>query len=211
MVNVTVGNCLRVLDVLGCPHMHVPRCNIFKGQPVMDEVRDDLLLDACRAQSLADFAGSEMFLRIYDDVMRMVSEAAEYLELDAVIERKRVQEKMAPVFACESMRLTTRLMQVTAWLLAMRAVKGGELTREDFVARNYRLGSREVCLGGPVRGAGLLPPRLIELLGVSKLLYERVLRLDEQVFSGTGQQGSANPVGLQRNRIEQAFSLHAKA
>lgn len=172
----------------------------------MDEIQENLLHDTASAQSLADFAGSEMFLRIYDDVMGMVREAADYLELDAVIERKRMLDKLAPVFACESMRLTTRLMQVTAWLLAMRAVKGGELTRADFAARNYRLGSREVCLGGPVRGAGLLPPRLIELLGISKRLYEQVLRLDELVFSGTEPPEHANPVGLQHNRIEKAFS-----
>lgn len=176
----------------------------------MDKIRDAMIEKSGVQQSLKDFASSELFMRVYDEVMRMVREAADYLELEAVIERKRMAGNMAPVFACESMRLTTRLMQVTAWLLAMRAVKNGELTREDFSTLNYRLGSREVCLGGPVRGAALLPMRLTELLGVTRQLYERVLRLDEQLFYETGQTTGANPVIAQHSRIEQAFAVKAE-
>lgn len=156
-------------------------------------------------QSVVSFANSGMFDRIYNQTMVMVRESANYLELEGVIERQRAPEKLAPIYACESMRLTTRLLQVTAWLLALRALKGGELTAEEYVARNYRLGSREVCLGGPVRGAGLLPPRLIELLALSRQMYERVSRLDQLLFGEPAQAALENPVNAQLYRLEQAF------
>lgn len=172
----------------------------------MDEPADRVVEDIESGHSVASFANSDMFDRVYHQSMRLVREVADYLELEGVIDRKRSPEKLAPVFACESMRMTTRLMQVTAWLLALRAVKGGELTLEEYAARDYRLGSRTVCLGAPVRGAGLLPARLVELLGASRALYERVLRLDELLFGETAQAVDANPVNTHRNRIEQAFA-----
>jgi len=153
------------------------------------------------------FAASELFFRIYDQSMAMVREAADYLEVEGAIERRDLSQQMGAVYACESMRLTTRLMQISAWLLAMRAVRQGELTPGDIDARGFRLGAREVCLGGPVRGAGLLPVRLINLLEASKRLYERVARLDQLLFADTGRMPAHNAVVAQIGRIEQAFSL----
>lgn len=152
------------------------------------------------------FARSEMFSRIYDDAMQMVRDAADYLELDGQIDRNSMPDDLAPVYACESMRLTTRLMQVSAWLLAMRAVQEGELSSDDVKGSRYRLGAADVCLGGPVRGAGLLPAQLIDLLGTSRRLYERVARLDNLLFEDAVDQGAANPVDQQLNRLAQAFN-----
>ncbi len=153
------------------------------------------------------FASSDLFFRIYDQSMAMVREAADYLELEGVIERQQLSQKLGIVYACESMRLTTRLMQVSAWLLAMRAVRQGELEAGDIEERGFRLGAKEVCVGGPVRGAGLLPVRLINLLEASKRLYERVARLDQLLFADTGKLPAHNPVVAQLSRIEQAFSF----
>ena len=152
------------------------------------------------------FARSEMFSRIYDDAMQMVRDAADYLELDGQIDRNSMPDDLAPVYACECMRLTTRLMQVSAWLLAMRAVQEGELSSDDVKGSRYRLGAADVCLGGPVRGAGLLPAQLIDLLGTSRRLYERVARLDNLLFEDAVDQGAANPVDQQLNRLAQAFN-----
>ena len=155
---------------------------------------------------VAVFARSELFSRIYDDAMQMVRDAADYLELDGQIDRNSMPDDLAPVYACESMRLTTRLRQVSAWLLAMRAVQEGELSSDDVKGSRYRLGAADVCLGGPVRGAGLLPAQLIDLLGTSRRLYERVARLDNLLFEGAVDQGAANPVDQQLNRLAQAFN-----
>ena len=153
------------------------------------------------------FASSDLFFRIYDESMAMVRESADYLELEGVIERQQLSQKLGLVYACESMRLTTRLMQVSAWLLAMRAIRQGELQPGEIDKRGFRLGAKEVCIGGPVRGAGLLPVRLINLLEASKRLYERVARLDQLLFADTGQLPAHNPVVAQLSRLEQAFNI----
>ena len=155
--------------------------------------------------SATSFAASDLFFRIYDESMAMVRQAADYLELEGVIERQQLSQKMGIIYACESMRLTTRLMQVSAWLLAMRAIRQGELGAADIEARGFRLGAKEVCLGGPVRGAGLLPVRLINLLEASKRLYERVARLDQLLFDGKDQLPQHRPIVAQLSRIEEAF------
>ncbi len=164
----------------------------------------DTLADPANAGA---FAGSDLFYRIYDQSMTMVREAADYLELEGVIDRQHLSQKLGMVYACESMRLTTRLMQISAWLLAMRAVRQGEMAPAEVESRGFRLGAREVCLGGPVRGAGLLPVRLINLLEASKRLYERVSRLDQLMFASDGPLPARNPVIAQLNRIEQAFGV----
>ncbi len=158
------------------------------------------------AGNAGDFAASDLFFKIYGQSMGMVREAADYLELEGVIERQQLSRQMGIVYACESMRLTTRLMQISAWLLAMRAVRQGEIQAGDIESRGFRLGAREVCLGGPVRGAGLLPVRLINLLEASKRLYERVERLDQLLFAGHAKSPAPNAVVAHLSRIEQAFS-----
>lgn len=153
------------------------------------------------------FAESNLFHRLYDQSMAMVRDAAEYLELEGVLERQQLSEKMSLVFACESMRVTTRLMQISAWLLAMRALSEGEISEDDIPAKGFRISAKEVCLGGPVRGAGLLPVRLIEMLQASRALYERVLRLDQILFERKPHQPVQNPVIFQQARLERAFGV----
>lgn len=70
-----------------------------------------------------EFAASDPLFRIYDESMAMVRQAVDYLELEGVIERQQLSQKMGIIYASENMRLTTRLMQVSAWLLAMRAIR----------------------------------------------------------------------------------------
>lgn len=157
--------------------------------------------------SITAFAASDLFFRIYDESMALVRQAADYLEQEGVTERQHLSQKMSIIYACESMRLTTRLMQVSAWLLAMRAIRQGEIKAAEIEVRGYRLGAKEVCMGGPVRGAGLLPVRLITLMETSKRLYERVARLDGLLFANNEQPSAHNLVVAQLSRIEQAFSI----
>ena len=156
--------------------------------------------------SATAFAASDLFFRIYDESMSMVRQAADYLELEGVIERQQLSQKIGIIYACESMRLTTRLMQVSAWLLAMRAIRQGEMGADDIEKRGFRLGAKEVCMGGPVRGAGLLPVRLINLLEASKRLYERVARLDQLLFEEADQPPPHRRIVADISRIEKAFS-----
>lgn len=122
---------------------------------------------------------TRFFGKTYDETMALLVASRDYLAnaqpADArglkPIERLRVN--------CEAMRLTTRLTQIMAWLLAQRAVHEGEITREKAAGDEFRLTAEEVCLAETDCSANGLPPRLCELLDQSRRLYVRVARLDE--------------------------------
>ena len=134
------------------------------------------------AQAIKDFSSSEVFRRTFEDGMAMVEETAAYLDGPGREASKALPRKVALAYAGESMRLTTRLMQVASWLLAQRAVLEGEMTPAQAAQDKHRLGAREVCLAPPMAGSDHLPLRLLELLDKSAQLYNRVDRLDERMY-----------------------------
>src|SRR3954466_131540 len=73
-------------------------------------------------------ANSQVFTVLFRDGMALVEETASYLDGPGRKESKRLQRSAALSYATESMRLTTRLMQLASWLLLHRAVKEGEMT-----------------------------------------------------------------------------------
>src|ERR1700728_747965 len=73
-------------------------------------------------------ASSQVFAILFRDGMALVEETAGYLDGSGRSESKKLERSAALVYATESMRLTTRLMQLASWLLLHRAVKDGEMT-----------------------------------------------------------------------------------
>ena len=123
---------------------------------------------------------TRFFGKTYDETMSLLLASRDYLAAaqpgDAIglkpIDRLRVN--------CEAMRLTTRLTQIMAWLLAQRAVFAGEIGRAQAASDEFRLSADSVCMAeGDDMAANVLPMRLRELLEESRRLYVRVARLDE--------------------------------
>ena len=84
----------------------------------------------------------------------------------------------------EAFRLTTRLMQVVAWLLTQRAVHAGELSAEEVSSNaQYRLGAAKVCRDDSQHHHPTIPDELADLLDRSLNLYVRIARLDELLHS----------------------------
>src|SRR5881397_4428549 len=73
-------------------------------------------------------AGSQVFADLFRDGMALVEETAAYLDGPGRQESKKLGRNGALAYASESMRLTTRLMQLASWLLLHRAVKEGEMS-----------------------------------------------------------------------------------
>ena len=73
-------------------------------------------------------ASSQAFANLFRDGMALVEETAAYLDGPGRQESKKLERSAALAYATESMRLTTRLMQLASWLLLHRAVKEGEMT-----------------------------------------------------------------------------------
>ena len=80
---------------------------------------------------IADFARSELFDRTFQEGMDLVEETAGYLDGSGRQESKALSRNAALAYAGESMRLTTRLMQVASWLLVQRAVREGDMPAES--------------------------------------------------------------------------------
>jgi regulator of CtrA degradation len=129
------------------------------------------------AQFVAFFDGP------FREGMDLLESARDYLADpagDAFADRRSM---MQLVVSCETMRLTARLAQITAWLLMQRAVYAGEVAPLEACKPENRLGSPDVCgVPGPWRMAEVpLPERLQDLLDRSLGLYQRIARLDEMV------------------------------
>ncbi len=75
------------------------------------------------------FVSSDAFRALFREGMGLVEATAAYLDGDGREESKGLPRMSALSYASESMRLTTRLMQLASWLLLQRAVAEGELTR----------------------------------------------------------------------------------
>ena len=73
-------------------------------------------------------ANSQAFSDLFRDGMALVEETATYLDGPGRQESKKLDRNAALAYATESMRLTTRLMQLASWLLLHRAVKEGEMS-----------------------------------------------------------------------------------
>src|SRR6516164_6329622 len=73
-------------------------------------------------------ANSQVFADLFRDGMALVEETATYLDGPGRQESKKLERTAALAYATESMRLTTRLMQLASWLLLHRAVKEGEMS-----------------------------------------------------------------------------------
>src|SRR5689334_6740278 len=76
----------------------------------------------------AKLAASQAFSVLFRDGMALVEETAAYLDGHGRRESKALERSAAPAYATESMRLTTRLMQLASWLLLHRAVNEGEMS-----------------------------------------------------------------------------------
>src|SRR5947199_3174845 len=122
-------------------------------------------------------ANSQIFADLFRDGMALVEETASYLDGPGRKESKKLERMAALAYATESMRLTTRLMQLASWLLLHRAVKEGEmsLAQANKEKTKVKLAAGET---GSDESIKLLPQRLRVLIDRSKKLNDQVRRPD---------------------------------
>ena len=157
-----------------------------------------------RAEVIQDFARSELFQRTFQEGMDLVEETAGYLDGAGRQASKLLSRSAALAYAAESMRLTTRLMQVASWLLVQRAVLEGDMPADAACEDRYRLGGEDVSRAGG-EGAEGLPSELVALLDRSERLYERVRHLDRRMYVENEDDDAPHPVLSQHDRLKNAF------
>lgn len=125
---------------------------------------------------------------LYVEAMVLADDARSYFDEGGREERESLTPMARVTFSCESLKVTTRLMHVIAWLLTQRAVFAGELGEGDALHPSRRLGEAPVTV--PTVTAEL-PLRAQRLVAASAELHRRVARLDAAQVAGAPEQSPA--------------------
>src|SRR3954467_14365534 len=153
------------------------------------------------------FTNSAAFGVLFREGMDLVEETAAYLDGAGRTEAKALDRAVSLTYATESMRLTTRLMQLASWLLLHRAVKEGEMTLSQ---ANREKSKVKLAAGEPgdPDTINLLPERLRGLIDRSKKLNDQVRRLDANIYApplAPDKPRVSNPVERQLGLLKAAF------
>ena len=149
---------------------------------------------------------SQSFKPLYNEGMGLVEQAAEYLDGKGRAEAKRLSRLAATLYAAESMRLTTRLMQVASWLLLQRAANSGEMTRDQVASEKSKVRLDTASANDDAPGWAELPADFREIVKHSLGLQMRVRRLDEQIYGGEFRV-AAPDIAQQSNPVSDQISL----
>jgi regulator of CtrA degradation len=155
----------------------------------------------------ARLASSQAFADLFRDGMALVEETASYLDGPGRQESKKLERGAALAYATESMRLTTRLMQLASWLLLHRAVKEGEMSLAQANKEKAKVKLSTGEQQTDEQSIKLLPERLRALVQRSKALQTVVRRLDATIHVSPERTRSAigNPVERQLGLLRAAF------
>lgn len=139
---------------------------------------------------------------LYVEAMVLADEARSYFGVRGDEDREALDPIARVSFSCESLKVTTRLMHVIAWLLCQRAWLSGEIDAHAYHDPKYRLGEAtgtepEALVGFPNMARGLIAE--------SEELYERVQRLETSMMPDLAYIDGPNPALALIQRLESAF------
>ncbi len=140
---------------------------------------------------------------LYTEAMLLADEARGYFDEAGRAEREALDPLIRVGFSCESLKVTTRLMHVIAWLLTQRAIAAGELKPREALDPARRLGTAPQFDADLV---GALPQRARALVEASANLHRRVAMLDQaQEQNLTPSPLHRSPVHRLHDRLSLAF------
>ncbi|MGY2732332.1 regulator of CtrA degradation [Sphingomonas sp. UYP23] len=137
---------------------------------------------------------------LYIDAMVLADEARSYFDEGGRADREALDPIARVAFSCESLKVTTRLMHVIAWLLTQRAVEAGEMLPHDALDPSRRLGTAPATDPAALEH---MPQSARSLIAASVELHGRVARLDDS-SAGDGL-ALESPVRSLHQRLAMAF------
>lgn len=143
---------------------------------------------------------------LYREGMGLIEEVAAYLDGEGRAESSALSREASFVYATESMRLTTRLMQIASWLLLQRAVNEGELSAAQARAEKAKVkfSALPSDRGGP--GWDELPARMHAFIEKGDRLFARVVKFDRIERGEEKPAANAeNAVAAQIDKLRAAF------
>ncbi len=154
------------------------------------------------------YTRSEQFDQIFKEGMGLVEASASYLDGQGRQDARELTPAIAMLYATESMRLTTRLLELASWLLVRRSLKSGEITPDEARVKRRRIKLATVARPAHIRGYEQLPDGLRALVDKSYALNDRIVQLDRALESpvvAVARAPVTNPVGVQLAVVSQAF------
>jgi len=119
---------------------------------------------------------SRLIDALYTEAMLLADEARSYFDDIGRNDRAELEPFARVGFACESLKVTTRIMHIVAWLLTQRAIESGEIPTSDGRRPERRLGHAQDSDPAIVEQ---LPASAQRLIHASADLYARIKRIDE--------------------------------
>lgn len=113
---------------------------------------------------------------LYTEAMLLADEARSYFDSDRA--RNITPAASSVAFSCESLKVTTRLMHVIAWLLNQKAIRAGEIAEAD-IASLEQIGYAPAT---DTYWLNELPLEACSLILASEDLYYRVQRISEGIM-----------------------------
>lgn len=124
---------------------------------------------------------SPFFDRAYEETMALLVEARNYVAFQEAVDQRGLAPAVRLQVSYESMRVTSRLTQVMAWMLAQKAVHAGEMSQEKAIGEEFAISGGTICSDPSGPDNAQLPTGLRSLLERSHSLYMRTTRLEEMV------------------------------
>jgi regulator of CtrA degradation len=155
----------------------------------------------------ARFAASELFDRVFQEGMALVERTAAYLDGEGRKEAKRLRAPISVLYATESMRLTTRLLELASWLLIRRGLRDGSITPEEGRRKRERVKLRSFGRPSHISHYSELPVGLRQLIEESFAMTDRIIKLDRTLDGSATEHeaAAANPVAAQIAGLQVAF------
>jgi regulator of CtrA degradation len=154
------------------------------------------------------YVTSDGFKALFREGMLLVEDTAAYLDGPGREESKALPRHAGLSYASESMRLTTRLMQIASWLLVQRAVAEGEITPTEALRERHRVRLSTQESASPIFDFEALPDRLKELIGLSVRLHARIMHVDMLIAQDRpAAEPRESPVAVQQWLIRSAFGV----
>lgn len=164
------------------------------------------LANSSTVNFFSKFQGTEQFEKIFKEGMGLVEETANYLDGQGRADSRALDRPSTIAYATESMRLTTRLMQLASWLLLQRAIGAGEISDQDVSREKNRVSLNDIGEGNKIPGSDNLPEGLVDLVARSLRLHERIVVIDQMIVGKTEiAAANENPVAIQMDQLARAF------
>ncbi len=142
---------------------------------------------------------SRLIDSLYTEAMLLADEARSYFDEAGRDDRASLEPFARVGFACESLKVTTRIMHIVAWLLTQRAIESGEIPLLDGRRPERRLGHAQDSDPAVVTQ---LPDAAQRLINASADLYARIKRIDE---GGLEMEAPQSPARALMGRLERGL------